>query len=56
MADALAYIDPNTTNGEEGKAFLKKMYKMRGQSAEDSHPFLPQTPELCIDIVAGKVI
>jgi len=29
MADALAEIDPNTKNGEEGKAFVKKMYKIR---------------------------
>ena len=56
MADALAAIDPNTENGEESKAFIKKMYKIRGEVAEDNKAFLPETPELCIDIVAGKVI
>ena len=29
MADSLADIDPNTENGDEGKAFIKKMWKLR---------------------------
>lgn len=58
MADALAEIDPNTKNGDEGMAFIRKMYKMLGKkdSVVQSKPFMPQTPELCVDIVAGKVI
>jgi len=30
MAESLAEIDPNTDNGAEGKALLRKMYKIRG--------------------------
>jgi len=30
MADSLSVIDPNMENGEEGKAFIKKMYKVVG--------------------------
>jgi len=58
MADALARIDPNTKNGNEGMAFIRRMYKMLGKkdSVVLSKPFMPQTPELCVDIVAGKVI
>jgi hypothetical protein len=29
MADSLADIDPQTSNGDEGKSFIKKMYKLR---------------------------
>jgi len=56
MADSLATIDPNMENGEEGKALLRKMYKLSDRSAEDSSPIMPETPELCIDLVAGKVL
>jgi len=56
MADALADIDPNTNNGEEGKAFIKRMYKIRNQSFEDTVAKMPETPELCVDSIAGKVI
>ena len=58
MADALARIDPNTKNGNEGMALIRRMYKMLGKkdSVHLRKPFLPQTPELCVDIVAGKVI
>lgn len=31
LANALAKIDPNTKNGDEGRAFIKKMYKVRGK-------------------------
>ena len=44
MAGALSKIDPNTKNSEEGEAFLRKMYKMRGKSARPSQAFMPQTP------------
>lgn len=56
MADSLAEIDPNMDNGEEGKALLRKMYKLSERAAEDSSPIMPDTPELCIDLVAGKVL
>lgn len=56
MADSLAEIDPNTENGEEGKALMKKMYKLRGITFEDSTVIMPETPEMCIELVAGKVI
>lgn len=29
MAESLSMIDPNMDNGDEGKAFLRKMYKLR---------------------------
>ena len=28
MADSLATIDPNMDNGDEGKAFMRRMYKV----------------------------
>lgn len=56
MANALAKLDPNTKNADEGTALIKRMYKMRGTTLSSEKPFLPQTPELCLDIVAGKVI
>ena len=31
MADSLATIDPNMENGEEGKALVRKMYKIRNE-------------------------
>lgn len=34
MAESLAEIDPNTENAEEGKALLRKMYKLRGVEAD----------------------
>ena len=51
-------MDPNTKNGDEGLAFIRRMYKMLGKkdSISFKKAFLPQTPELCFDIVAGKVI
>ena len=56
MADSLAELDPNTENGVEGKAFIKKMYKLRGKKPISSQPFYPQTSEQCLSRVAGKVI
>jgi len=29
MADSLAEIDPNMDNGDEGRAFIKMMYKLK---------------------------
>ena len=31
IAESLASIDPNMDNGLEGKAFIRKMYKLRGE-------------------------
>ena len=56
MADSLAEFDPNTENGTEGLAFIKKMYKIRGETPEDSTVIMPETPEECVELIAGKVI
>ena len=56
MADSLAEIDPNTENGAEGKALMKKMYKLRGVTFEDSSVIMPETDEMCVEFVAGKII
>ena len=58
MADSFSEIDPNTKNGDEGMAFIRRMYKMleKKDSVKYSKPVMPKTPELCVDIVAGKVI
>lgn len=56
MADGLAEIDPNTENADEGKAFMKKMYKLRGITFDDTSVIMPETPEMCVELVAGKVL
>ena len=56
MAESLVEIDPNTENSEEATAFIRKMYKLRGETAEDTTPIMPYTPETCVGYVAGKVI
>lgn len=56
MAESLAEIDPNTENAEEGKALLRKMYKLRGVEADQIIPLMPETPGDCIEVVAGKVL
>ena len=56
MADSLATIDPNMDNGEEGKAFLKRMYRLRGVKAFETVYKNPETPLECVSTVAGKVI
>lgn len=56
MADSLAEIDPNTENGDEGMALLRKMYKLRGIEPEEVESAMPDTPEACVLGVAGKVI
>ena len=56
MADSLAEIDPNTENGAEGKALIRKMYKLRGEKPQDTTPLMPETPEDCVGLVAGKVL
>jgi len=56
MADSLAEIDPNTLNGEEGLAFVRKIYKMKGVTPLESKPKYPATEQKCMDKVAGKVI
>ena len=56
MAESLAEIDPNTENADEGKALIRKMYKLRGEKPQESTALMPDTPEDCVAIVAGKVI
>lgn len=56
MAESLAQFDPNTDNKDEGVAFIRKMYKVRGMTTEDTTVIMPETPEECVDLVAGKVI
>ena len=56
MADSLAEIDPNMENGDEGKAFIRRMYKVRDQKAESKVAKMPETPLNCVTEVAGKVI
>lgn len=56
MADSLAEIDPNTENGGEGMALLRKMYKLKGIEPSDIESAMPETPESCVLDVAGKVI
>ena len=56
LADSLAKIDPNMENGDEGKAFLRKMYKLRGEKPKKTDVEMPETPIACVGDVAGKVI
>jgi len=35
VAVSLAALDPNTADEAEGKAFVRKMYKMRGQQVTE---------------------
>ena len=56
LADSLAKIDPNMENGDEGKAFLRKMYKLRGEKPKKTEVQMPETPIACVGDVAGKVI
>lgn len=56
MAASLAEIDPNTENAAEGKALLRKMYKLRGVQPGEIVPVMPETPEDCVPAVAGKVL
>ena len=44
LSNALAKIDPNTKNGDEGRAFIKKMYKMRLPIIDYSKATMPETP------------
>lgn len=56
MAQALSDLDPNMDNSGEGKAFIRKMYELRGIKADPVSSDFPQTPEPCVEKVAGKVI
>ena len=56
MAEALAEIDPNMDNAAEGTAFIRRMYKIRNKKASKTAPSYPQTPAVCVEEVAGKVI
>ena len=56
MSDSLAEIDPNMESGEEGRAFIRRMYKVRNQKAETTEAQMPDTPIQCVSEVAGKVI
>lgn len=41
MANSLAEIDPNTENGPEGTALIRRMYKVRGETPVDLAPAFP---------------
>lgn len=57
MAESLAEIDPNMDNGDEGKAFIKMMFKLRNVSPSNPQKHIkPLTPMECVEDVAGKVI
>ena len=56
MADSLATFDPNMDSGEEGKAFLRKMYKVYNKKPKSKAAQMPETPKLCLEEVAGKII
>ena len=43
-------------NGEEGKALIKRIYKIQGEKVDETSPIMPETPKECIATVAGKVI
>lgn len=56
IAESLSNIDPNMDSGLEGKAFIRKMYKLRGEKADAVEFNFPETPDQCMASVAGKVI
>ena len=56
MAESLAQIDPNMETGDEGKAFIRRMYKVKKQKTESKVAKMPDTPLQCVKEVAGKVI
>jgi tRNA U54 and U55 pseudouridine synthase Pus10 len=56
MAISLAEIDPNTENAPEGRALIKKMYKLKGIQPEDVSAEMPETENQCVEVVAGKVL
>jgi hypothetical protein len=56
MATSLANIDPNMDNGAEGKAFIRKMYKLRNKKPAEVAFSFPVTAEPCVNLVAGKVL
>ena len=43
MAESLTELDPNTQNSEEGFAFVRKMYKVRGVKPKENKPSFPNT-------------
>ena len=56
MSESLSEIDPNMDNGDEGKAFIKMMYKLRDVKIDRNNSAMPVTPIECVEDVAGKVI
>ena len=56
LSDSLAEIDPNTENGVEGIAFVRKIYKMKGVKPLETKPTFPETDKTCVNQVAGKVL
>lgn len=56
LAGSLADIDPNTENGDEGLAFVRKIYKMKGVKPLETKPSFPETDKTCVKKVAGKVL
>ena len=49
MSDSLAEIDPNTENGVEGIAFVRKIYKMKGVKPLETKPTFPETDKTCVN-------
>ena len=43
-------------NAAEGTAFIRKMYKIRNMKAPKPAKNFPETPDACVEEVAGKVI
>lgn len=43
-------------NAAEGTAFIRRMYKIRNKKAPEPAKNFPQTPDACVEQVAGKVI
>ena len=56
MAESLSEIDPNTENGEEGLALVRKIYKMKEVKPLETKPKFPTTDKKCVKKVAGKVL
>ena len=56
MAESLSRIDPNMENGEEGEALVNLLYEMSDEKPSKKKATMPETPENCIGLVAGKVL
>lgn len=56
IAEALSEIDPNMANGREGKALLRKLYRLRGEEPDQVLHTILDTPDKCLNKVSGKVL